>query len=846
VIGWILLAVLLAPFACLFVLNVQPMLKDPPPGTDSFRVQELISNKFPQLVGMLKEMILIQCKSCATIVTSETSDIVDEFEDMLGRFNSTSGAVFFSQSYYTYGTDVDPNPMLSSDKKQTMVQWMWALNGDVKKPSEAFIAEANAWMAATNKDQNDITISATGPSFLEEAMKTTLVQEIPVHEFATIWIPFSILGCKLKSAKLLLLSLLSMPIAILVSFGAMYFVSLYQVVISYALMMMLMLTTALSFDYSLFTLTRYYEERKHGMDVEGAVVTVMTQSGHVVVVSGFVLGIAYASMLVLPPAFQSFCYASCSTILACVGVQLSWIPCVLGVCPFLGPPQACVDDAVELQSLKDMEQGSPESTPAGTKTFQKQLTPMQKVADYRSGMYYWSGGVITKCPFNLFIPLIVYGLMSPLMFRVLRFNMGHSFALQLPRHRPEWDVSREIAKSFSGDASCMMPVPIIATNSFVTGNKTGEELSAAWKSVNIRSQDIFDANCDMVNNIIDATAGEEYNLAVSDFSSVTFHSEMENSKHVSCFSFGALDYFRTSYLTNYFFSSTRLVQLMWEQMVNSRSDAMLTLINPTFDPFSQEAFDMVDAVNEVLKNRSMLLESANSSARGLDFTSYSATSVMMDIIKVTRQNLPIAFGSCVGVCFVLIAVSFRAAMIPIILLFTVIVPISWSYGAALYVYEDGVLEWLQCEALSPFNGAGIDWTVPIFTLTIQLGLALDYAIFLFERIFEFREWGFGDLESIQLGLSATGPIISAAGMIFAFTFISMLLSSMPVTNQIGFVFVFSIVVDTFVVRTILVPAMLSVYPPCNYWPTKMPPVEYRWLGPSRTNANETATDNDSE
>merc|ERR1719323_391675 len=50
-----------------------------------------------------------------------------------------------------------------------------------------------------------------------------------------------------------------------------------------------------------------------------------------------------------------------------------------------------------------------------------------------------------------------------------------------------------------------------------------------------------------------------------------------------------------------------------------------------------------------------------------------------------------------------------------------------------------------------------------------------------------------------------------------------------VTNQMGFILVFSIVVDTFVVRSILVPAMLSLVPCSNYWPCKMPEPRYTWL-----------------
>merc|ERR1712039_574055 len=125
--------------------------------------------------------------------------------------------------------------------------------------------------------------------------------------------------------------------------------------------------------------------------------------------------------------------------------------------------------------------------------------------------------------------------------------------------------------------------------------------------------------------------------------------------------------------------------------------------------------------------------------------------------------------------------------------------------------------------------SGIDWTVPLFTLTFIVGLAFDYEIFLIERVREFREEGFGDREAIQLGLAATGTTISSAGMIMAFTFVAELLGSIPVTNQMGFVLVFSIVVDTFVVRSILVPAMLSLVPCTNFFPLVMPEPRFVWL-----------------
>merc|ERR1711981_709349 len=118
----------------------------------------------------------------------------------------------------------------------------------------------------------------------------------------------------------------------------------------------------------------------------------------------------------------------------------------------------------------------------------------------------------------------------------------------------------------------------------------------------------------------------------------------------------------------------------------------------------------------------------------------------------------------------------------------------------------------------------------MFSVIFMIGVALDYDYFLFERIYEFRASGFGDRESIQLGLAAQAVTITAGGLILSFTFFSMITeSSMPVTNQLGFMYFAGILIDTFLVRTVVTPALLSIGPWMNYWPVEMPKPMYEWL-----------------
>eukprot|EP00929_Paragymnodinium_shiwhaense_P059695 TRINITY_DN29882_c0_g1_i1.p1 TRINITY_DN29882_c0_g1~~TRINITY_DN29882_c0_g1_i1.p1 ORF type:complete len:1136 (-),score=221.10 TRINITY_DN29882_c0_g1_i1:333-3740(-) len=996
VIIWPVLAIAAAPNALQLVERVSPLSKDPPHGTQSWDAKKEFEDKFHYLVGMKKEMIMFSCKQpCETAVTGLSAGLVQQVKAMIEEFgNKNNGTIIQVDSYYTYGAKIDPNPFLSHDKQSILLVWMWRIHGRQKFQALDFASELLAHVDQVNYQQDEFRLDVTGPTFLNLAMKSTLIKEVPLHEALTIWMPFLILYYKLKSVKMLFLALGSMPLSILTSFGLMYYVSLYSTVLTYSIMMMLMLCTALSFDYSLFTLSRYAEERANGEDVEKAILAVITVPGHVVVVSGLVLCIAYGSMLVLPGAFKSFCLSACSMIIMCIGVQLSWVPCVLAIFPWLGPPQAVRSEQKALLENGDDEDDSQAGSHiAMLQKPEKKLTPLEKARPHMQGIYYHMGGFLTKCPLNIFVPIIVYLVMSPLTMRTLKFKMGHSFALQLPRHRPEWDTSLKIQSNFSSQVGCMMPMLIIGTGGtqeetqaasaaagtmaprLLSQDLFGEDEFGAddiWSgfltrkleegfpapgggvvsvppvtpplepgvttlapqggvftpppqaatpmepaagalgglpqetvatppttttttgttfttttttvtlpayapltavpqttettsvdmaattpmvplesttattsnAVDVRDQKFFNANCEMVDALISFTKNSSHPLKSDDFVSATFHGE--DASGVACLDYAATSYYRKSYFTKQFFSTSSILQNLWDQLVSNQRDAMLTILNPSMDPFSPAAFDLVRTLRTVLKDKSENNQGFNATVQNLEFNTFSGTSVVMDIIQATSERLPVAFGSCVAICFILIAISFNAALMPFILAFTVVLPISWSYGAALYVFEDGVLEFLGAETLAPMGDAGIDWTVPIFTMTIQLGLALDYAVFLFERIVEFRDWGFGERESIQLGLSSTGPIISAAGMIFALTMCSMLLASMPVTNQIGFIFVFSIIVDTFIVRTILVPAMLSLSPTLNYWPRKMPPIRYRWLDVEGEAANTTDEEYDGD
>ena len=104
----------------------------------------------------------------------------------------------------------------------------------------------------------------------------------------------------------------------------------------------------------------------------------------------------------------------------------------------------------------------------------------------------------------------------------------------------------------------------------------------------------------------------------------------------------------------------------------------------------------------------------------------------------------------------------------------------------------------------------------------MVGIALDYDLFLVGRIIESRELGINNRDSIIEGVTATGTIITAAGVIQGLSFLGLLLSNIEIVNQMAFYLLFAVVFDTFVVRTLVVPSVMGWLGETNWLPRKMP------------------------
>jgi RND superfamily putative drug exporter len=213
-------------------------------------------------------------------------------------------------------------------------------------------------------------------------------------------------------------------------------------------------------------------------------------------------------------------------------------------------------------------------------------------------------------------------------------------------------------------------------------------------------------------------------------------------------------------------------------------------------PFSPRAVQTAGKIEGALKK---LREAPDSPWRNATFEMLGVTAGIRDLQAVTlvdRQRIQILVTLAV---FAVILALLRRPLICLYLIATVVLNYMVTLG----------LMYLILQAIHGADYQGLDWKAPIFLFVILVAVGQDYNIFLTTRIFE-EQKRLGPLDGIHRGLVQTGGIITSCGIIMAATFGSMISGSLPEMAEMGSALALGILLDTFVVRTVLVPAFLAL------------------------------------
>ena len=219
------------------------------------------------------------------------------------------------------------------------------------------------------------------------------------------------------------------------------------------------------------------------------------------------------------------------------------------------------------------------------------------------------------------------------------------------------------------------------------------------------------------------------------------------------------------------------------------------------DPYSEKALTVIEDI------RSIIQSTINSqSITGVEVLVGGDTAVQLDTKTVidedTRLLAPLILFAILCV-LILIQRSFVA---PLYLLFSVIISYAATFGISIFIFQDIL------------NHTGVAYSNGIWIFVFLVALGADYNIFVIARIKEETE-RLGFNEGIAVAVGKTGGVVTSAGIILASTFA--VLTTLPLRDvfQLGMAVMLGVLIDTFVVRTLLVPSMAAILKNYSWWPS---------------------------
>ncbi len=610
---------------------------------------------------------------------------------------------------------------------------------------------------------DDFNAYLTGFYVMYIDMQAATEEDLTKMDMIVLPIALVVLAFVLRSLKLMIIPISSMGISILASFLIMYPLALTWDIFSFVPSIMMSLVIALSIDYSLFLLTRYREEILKKKSVSEAVLVMNKNAGHTITVSGLILVVCYLGLIFFPlQLLSTIGLGAAITIIITLGVNLSLTPALL------------------LTFEKFFSKFTLYKKLRRKKKNEETDIKKREIADQLKSVWFKVGKFSTR--YAPFLIIAIIAIAIPVSIQVFKFQRSIDFLQILPRGSDSDLAYQAFKEDFSPGQ--MLPFHLIIKTNQPDG---------------ILSTGFFSNASLILEKLVTET-----DVEIESFTSIVCLAGTYIPYAI------ARKFLNDSYV-EYHSAEATMYREIYKMNVNSDNSTTTISINTPFDPWGDKAEEWVKATRNIIDE---VQESY-----GYDIYLAAGSAFMIDAIDAVYELFPIMIVVTVLVVYIVIALMFRSVFIPLRLILTIGLTLSWIYGLSILVFETAAFHSI-IPALQRVTA--LYWLVPIMAFTILIGLGLDYDIFLLSRISEFRDKGFSERASIHKGLYKTGNVISYAGIIMAIAFSGLMLSKEMVLNQFGFMLCIAVLIDTFIIRTILVPAIMALAEKWNWWPKKVP------------------------
>ena len=220
------------------------------------------------------------------------------------------------------------------------------------------------------------------------------------------------------------------------------------------------------------------------------------------------------------------------------------------------------------------------------------------------------------------------------------------------------------------------------------------------------------------------------------------------------------------------------------------------LVTLETDPLESESLDIVPKLREAV----------GEVEPGVEGLVGGTTAINYDFDKATQSDLRLIAPIALLVIAIILAILLRALVAPLVLIASVILSFLCTLGISILIIRFVV------------GDAGLDASIPTFAFIFLVSLGIDYTIFLMARVRE-EARVYGTREGMLRAVAVTGPVITSAGIILAGTFSVLMTFPVTFTFDLGLMVALGILLDTFIVRTIMVPAAVELIGDKIWWPS---------------------------
>jgi len=235
--------------------------------------------------------------------------------------------------------------------------------------------------------------------------------------------------------------------------------------------------------------------------------------------------------------------------------------------------------------------------------------------------------------------------------------------------------------------------------------------------------------------------------------------------------------------------------------VNEEGTGAQVLVTPQSGPEDTATQELLESLRDS--------EGSIEGETGADVGVTGLTAITTDVSDRLADALPVYLAVVIGLAFILLMLVFRSVLIPLTATLGFLLSVLATLGATVAVFQEGAFGWFEGQPIVSF--------MPIFLIGVVFGLAMDYQVFLVTRIREAHIHGASFREAVVDGFRNSARVVTAAALIMTSVFAAFMLIDEPIIKSMGFALAIAVLFDAFVVRMVLIPALLYLMHEKAWW-----------------------------